>query len=43
VTNREDAATMHDERADERDERADVREREQMEHDLAPPRKRSEH
>jgi uncharacterized protein (DUF3084 family) len=43
VTNREDTATIHDDRANEREERADVREREQMEHDLAPPRKRSEH
>ena len=43
VTDREDSATMHDDRADKREERADVREREQMEHDLAPPREGSEH
>jgi uncharacterized protein (DUF3084 family) len=36
VTDRETGATEHEHKAVERDERADVREREQMEHDLAP-------
>lgn len=36
VTGRETGAEAHDLEAEERDTRADVREREQMEHDLAP-------
>lgn len=40
VTNREGATDARETRADTREGHADDREREQMEHDLAPPRER---